>query len=106
MAIRQVGMDPMVTLPHFTRPVHVEERSEMAGEASAAMFEAYVMKLAEAMGGVVRYWITRTVPILSVVTLSAWKVTLNERAIQWNPHGFVEIYSRCAQCTSTDPGSI
>ena len=61
-AIRAAGLEPLVTLHHFTWPVHLEERGGMTGRDFPNAFVAYATAAAEALGDRVRYWITFNEP--------------------------------------------
>ena len=60
--IRAAGMEPIMTLHHFTWPVHVEARGGMVGEDFPAIFAQYAKKVATRLGQHVRYWITFNEP--------------------------------------------
>lgn len=60
--IRAAGMEPVVTLLHFTWPVHVEERGGLIGQNFSAIYAAYVAEAVKHLGTLVRYWITFNEP--------------------------------------------
>src|SRR2546422_8465481 len=65
--IRAAGMEPLVTLHHFTWPVHVEAPNRgmiggMIGEDFPTIFAQYATKVAARLGQHVRYWITFNEP--------------------------------------------
>jgi beta-glucosidase/6-phospho-beta-glucosidase/beta-galactosidase/ABC-type amino acid transport substrate-binding protein len=62
--IRAAGMEPMVTLHHFTWPIHIEAGGGMISEDFASAFARYADEVAKAMGQTVRYWITFNEPNL------------------------------------------
>jgi beta-glucosidase/6-phospho-beta-glucosidase/beta-galactosidase/ABC-type amino acid transport substrate-binding protein len=66
-AIRDAGMEPMVTLHHFTWPIHVESRGGMIGGNFPAMYANYAKEAATRLGQDVRYWITFNEPSLLVL---------------------------------------
>lgn len=63
-AIRKAGMQPFITLHHFTWPVHVEERGGLIAPDFPRWFAAYAGEVAAAMGAGVPYWITFNEPNL------------------------------------------
>ncbi len=62
--IRAAGMEPMVTLLHFTWPTHVEQRGGMTADGFPALFARYAAEVAGALGPQVRYWVTINEPTL------------------------------------------
>jgi beta-glucosidase/6-phospho-beta-glucosidase/beta-galactosidase/ABC-type amino acid transport substrate-binding protein len=66
-AIRDAGMEPMVTLHHFTWPIHVESRGGMISDDFPATFANYAKEVANRLGQEVRYWITFNEPSLLVL---------------------------------------
>lgn len=65
-AIRDAEMLPLVTLHHFTWPVHVQERGGMISENFPTWYQAYVARVVDAIGDLVPYWITFNEPNLLV----------------------------------------
>lgn len=61
-AIRAAGMEPILTLHHFTWPIHVEERGGMTDPDFPAIFARYVAEVVNRFGKLVRYWITFNEP--------------------------------------------
>lgn len=64
--IQEAGMLPLVTLHHFTWPIHVQERGGMTAGDFPYWYRAYVHRVAEAFGDLVPYWITFNEPNLLV----------------------------------------
>lgn len=60
------GMLPILTLHHFTWPVHVERRGGMISDDFPAIFSAYVSEVARRFGNKVPYWITFNEPNLLI----------------------------------------
>ena len=60
--IRTAGMEPVMTLHHFTWPVHVEERGGLTGKDFPHIFASYAAEVASRLGPLVRYWITFNEP--------------------------------------------
>jgi beta-glucosidase/6-phospho-beta-glucosidase/beta-galactosidase len=65
-AVLATGMSPLVTLHHFTWPVHVQERGGMTAEKFPQWYRAYVQKVVDAVGELVPYWVTFNEPNLLV----------------------------------------
>jgi beta-glucosidase/6-phospho-beta-glucosidase/beta-galactosidase/ABC-type amino acid transport substrate-binding protein len=61
-AIRAAGMEPILTLHHFTWPIHIEERGGMVADNFPALFARYVAEVVNRFGKLVRYWITFNEP--------------------------------------------
>jgi beta-glucosidase/6-phospho-beta-glucosidase/beta-galactosidase len=57
-AIREAGMEPMVTLLHYTWPLHVDPLDEDFPNR----FERYVEQVVGRLGGKVRWWVTLNEP--------------------------------------------
>lgn len=66
LEIRQAGMMPLVTLHHFTWPIHVEERGGMTTADFPHWYAAYVTRVVDYLGDLVPYWITFNEPNLLV----------------------------------------
>ncbi len=62
--ITSCGMMPILTLHHFTWPLHVERRGGMISEDFPAMFARYALEIARHFGEKVPYWITFNEPNL------------------------------------------
>src|SRR5258708_28995339 len=63
-AICAGGMEAVVTIVHFTWPLHVEARGGLIAPDFPAIFTAYVTGLANRFGTDVRYWIHFNEPTL------------------------------------------
>src|SRR5579875_407552 len=61
-AIRAAGMEPIVTLLHFTWPLHVEERGGLIDDRFPGIFAAYADEVVNRLGDSVRDWITINEP--------------------------------------------
>jgi beta-glucosidase/6-phospho-beta-glucosidase/beta-galactosidase/ABC-type amino acid transport substrate-binding protein len=59
-------MIPLVTLHHFTWPVHVQDRGGMTAEKFPQWYRAYVQTVVDSMGELIPYWITFNEPNLLV----------------------------------------
>jgi beta-glucosidase/6-phospho-beta-glucosidase/beta-galactosidase/ABC-type amino acid transport substrate-binding protein len=60
--IRAAGMEPIVTLHHFTWPPHIEARGGLPADDFPASFAGYVARVAQCFGQQVRYWVTFNEP--------------------------------------------
>ncbi len=60
--IRLHGMEPILTLHHFTHPIHVEGRGGLIAEEFPTIYASYVREVAKRLGPLVRYWITFNEP--------------------------------------------
>jgi beta-glucosidase/6-phospho-beta-glucosidase/beta-galactosidase/ABC-type amino acid transport substrate-binding protein len=60
--IRAAGMEPVLTLHHFTWPLHVEERGGMIADEFPSLFAQYADVVVRHFGHLVRYWITFNEP--------------------------------------------
>ncbi|MBV9102096.1 MAG: family 1 glycosylhydrolase [Candidatus Eremiobacteraeota bacterium] len=61
-AIRAAGMETIVTLHHYTWPLHIEQRGGAIDDAFPERFTAYAREAARRLGDVVTYWITFNEP--------------------------------------------
>jgi beta-glucosidase/6-phospho-beta-glucosidase/beta-galactosidase/ABC-type amino acid transport substrate-binding protein len=61
-AIRSAGMEPILTLHHFTWPVHVEQGGGLIGEGFPETFARYVQEVVNRLGQRVGWWITFNEP--------------------------------------------
>lgn len=60
--IRSHGMEPIVTLHHFTHPIHVEARGGLTDPQFPAIFAKYAMEVAKRLGHLAQYWISFNEP--------------------------------------------
>lgn len=60
--VRTAGIEPVVTLHHFTWPLHVERRGGMIADGFPDWFAAYAEAVAGHLGPDVRYWLTFNEP--------------------------------------------
>lgn len=60
--LRELGMEPIVTLCHFVWPKHVEDRGGLRSDQFATWFAAYAARVRAALAPHVRYWITFNEP--------------------------------------------
>ncbi|MDA9101344.1 family 1 glycosylhydrolase [Omnitrophica bacterium] len=65
-ALKSRGMEPVVTLHHFTNPQWFSDRGGWTHPESAAYFSAYVQRVIETFGRDIRYWITINEPLIYV----------------------------------------
>lgn len=60
--IRAAEMEPMVTLHHYTWPVHVEQRGGSVASDFPAIFATYADEVGRRLGDLVTYWVTFNEP--------------------------------------------
>jgi beta-glucosidase len=65
-ALRERRIEPIVTLHHFTSPQWLAGQGGWASPAAVDRFARYVRRVAEALGGQVRYWVTVNEPMVYV----------------------------------------
>ena len=73
--LRARGMEPMVTLHHFTNPLWLAERGGWANEDVAPLFERYVAQVVETLGDLCQTWCTINEPSIyaaEAYTLGRW----------------------------------
>ncbi|HIP96403.1 MAG TPA: glycoside hydrolase family 1 protein [Anaerolineae bacterium] len=68
--LRQRGMEPMVTLHHFTNPLWLEERGSWENKETIALFDRFVAQVIEALGDLVSLWCTINEP--NVYAYMSW----------------------------------
>jgi beta-glucosidase len=59
---RALGMEPVVTLQHFTLPVWLADRGGVLSADAPLLFARFAAACAEAVGGDVRWWVTLNEP--------------------------------------------
>lgn len=65
-ALRTRGIEPLVTLHHFTNPLWFASRGGWESKKSVDYFLRYVEKTVEALGQTVQYWITINEPLVYI----------------------------------------
>lgn len=65
-SLRSKGMEPIVTLHHFTLPLWLSRQGGWASPKTPELFARYVKKVTERLGGDVHYWMTLNEPGASV----------------------------------------
>src|SRR5579859_2062572 len=81
--IRELGMEPIVTLCHYVWPMHVEWAGGLAGWDFPNRFAAYVRHVRDALRPHVRYWITFNEPNDLVLTHSQLQRRFPPSAPAW-----------------------
>jgi len=76
-SLRSKGIEPVVTLNHFTIPIWLVSRGGWLSDDSPEFFAQYVQKAIEALGEDVHYWITINEP--AVYTYKSYMIG------QWPP---------------------
>jgi len=65
---REVGVEPIVTLHHFTRPRWLDVKyGGLHSKHMVRLFHCYVEVLLRELGGLVKYWVTFNEPMLECV---------------------------------------
>ena len=75
VALRERGIEPMVTLHHFTNPLWVSEQGGWQNENIVLWFERYVRKVISALGDLTTLWCTINEPgvmIAQTYALGRW----------------------------------
>ncbi len=62
LRLRELDIEPIVTLCHFVWPKHVEDRGGLCSDRFVEWFAAYAARVREALDPHVRYWITFNEP--------------------------------------------
>lgn len=65
-ALRDRGLEPVVTLHHFTNPAWFARRGGWTRRDSVGLFRRYAERVANALGDQVRYWLTINEPTVYV----------------------------------------
>jgi len=65
-ALKQRGLEPIVTLHHFTNPAWFARRGGWLRRDSAMLFSRYAARVVEDLGQDVRYWLTLNEPTVYV----------------------------------------
>lgn len=66
-ALRQRGLEPIVTLHHFTNPAWFTRRGGWVRNDSPKLFARYVEHICTALGPPVKYWLTLNEPTVQVM---------------------------------------
>jgi beta-glucosidase len=66
IGLLQRGIQPMITLHHFTSPLWFSEMGGWENPKSPAMFDAYVNKAVSALGDLVELWCTINEPMVMI----------------------------------------
>lgn len=61
--LRTLGMEPIVTINHFTLPLWLYEKGGWLNERSEYLFAAFVERAVKDLGEDVRYWVTFNEPV-------------------------------------------
>ena len=64
VALRDQGLEPMVTLHHVTNPLWLEERGGWLHEDTPTHFARFCAKVVEALGDHVTLWCTINEPVV------------------------------------------
>lgn len=63
-ALRERGLEPIVTLHHFTNPLWLAQSGGWLNKDTLNYFSRYVKKVIEALSGNVRFWVTINEPLV------------------------------------------
>jgi len=75
LALRERGIEPFVTLWHWTNPLWLEKKGGVSAKCFAVYFEKYAKKMAQEFGELVDFWVTINEPmsvIPSCYLTGAW----------------------------------
>ncbi|OGW84968.1 MAG: hypothetical protein A3C35_05620 [Omnitrophica bacterium RIFCSPHIGHO2_02_FULL_46_11] len=61
-SLRSVGLEPIITLHHFTLPLWLAKEGGWLSNRSPQLFGRYAQKVAESLGEGIRYWMTINEP--------------------------------------------
>jgi beta-glucosidase len=65
-ALHARGLEPFVTLHHFSNPIWFAKMGGWENKKSPEYFERYARKIAEELGDQVTYWVTINEPIITI----------------------------------------
>jgi beta-glucosidase len=65
-SLRAKGIEPIVTLHHFTLPQWLAKQGGWVSEKTPGLFARYVQKVTETLGSDVHYWMTLNEPLVYV----------------------------------------
>ncbi len=66
-SLKSNGMEPIVTLFHFTLPLWLAKQGGWLSPRAPELFERFAGKMAESIGDDVRYWMTLNEPVIYVL---------------------------------------
>ena len=84
------GIEPMVTLHHFTNPLWLVEKNDFNSDLVVEYFQRYTTRVVDALGDLVPLWITINEPMVYVVQRYLTKLFPQGNWIRKIPFG-----SRC-----------
>ncbi|RMG99149.1 MAG: glycoside hydrolase family 1 protein [Chloroflexi bacterium] len=64
--MKERGIEPMVTLHHFTNPLWLTEKGDFNSEIVVSYFQRYAAKVADVLGDLVPLWVTINEPMVYV----------------------------------------
>ncbi len=65
-SLRAKGIEPVVTLHHFTLPLWLSRQGGWVSEKAPGLFARYVQKVTETLGSDVHYWMTLNEPMVYI----------------------------------------
>ena len=94
-ALRQAGIEPMVTLHHFTSPQWLADLGGWSSPEVVPRFAEYVDRVGREFGDVVRWWITINEP--SILGFKAYIEGSWPPHQPWNLRGYVRLLRHAAR---------
>ena len=94
-ALKQAGIEPMLTLHHFTSPQWVADRGGWSNSEVVPRFGDYVERVARATSDLVRWWITINEP--SILAFKAYFEGSWPPHRPWNLRGYVRLLRHAAR---------
>ena len=67
LALRQRGLEPVITLHHFTTPLWLAQKGGWTNPIVVERFSRFARRVVEALGNQVRYWLTINEPMVYMV---------------------------------------
>lgn len=66
LSLKERGLEPVVTLHHFTNPLWFAKLGGWENKCAALYFQSYVERIVLALGGQVKYWVTINEPMVYI----------------------------------------
>jgi beta-glucosidase len=88
-AMHAAGIEPLVTLHHFTNPVWLADRGGWASSEVVPRFAAYADRVSRSLGDLVRWWVTINEP--SILGLKSYIEGSWPPFRPWDPRGYLRL---------------
>jgi len=91
--LKKSGIEPLVTLHHFTNPLWIEENGGWLNTSTIKFYERYVAHIVNSLGSQITYWITINEPNVYVIAkylVGEW--FLNKTSIKDSIKAFRNLY--------------